>query len=157
VRHLLVTKVSGRFHDVTGTAVIHERSEASILEVTVATASVDTGDATRDAFLRSADFFDADTHPRMTFRSTRVRHIRGPRWHVAGDLTIAGVAAPVTLRTDHVSPKEAIAEEAHFRAFAEVDRNHWDLKWNALLEAGGVVGRRVKLDIDAVLLTSNAS
>jgi polyisoprenoid-binding protein YceI len=148
-RHLMISKVRGRFEDVQGTVVVAEVPEESSVQVTIGAASVSTGEAQRDAHLRSADFFEADVHPQWTFRSTAVE-ADGERWKVTGDLSIRGVTHPVVLDVDFdgasVSPWGTTA--IGFSASTEVDREQWGLTWNQALETGGVVvGRKVKIEL----------
>ena len=95
-RHLMITKVRGRFDDVEGTITVADVPEESSVQVTIGAASVRTGEDQRDAHLRSGDFFDVDTHPHWTFTSTAVEQ-DGDQWKVTGDLTISGVTKPVVL------------------------------------------------------------
>ena len=157
VRHLMVARVRGSFSDVEATLTLAEEPADSSVEVTVALASVDTRDEQRDAHLRSPDFFDVETYPTMTFRSTAVHHLGGDRWAVDGDLSLHGVTAPVTLVATFegsvVDPwgNERIA----FTATGEVDRETFGLTWNTALETGGVVvGRQVQLEIEAEFVKS---
>ena len=127
-RHLMITKVRGRFPEVSGTIAVDEEPERSHVEVELEVASVDTGNAERDGHLRSADFFDADKYPTITFRSTKVEAGNSGTWAVTGDLTVHDVTRPVTLQVDfdgaNTSPigDERIA----FSAATEVDREDGD-------------------------------
>jgi polyisoprenoid-binding protein YceI len=150
-RHLMITKVRGRFPEVSGTITIADEPEQSHVEVELKVASVDTGDAQRDGHLRSPDFFDAETYPSITFRSTNVEAGRSGTWMVTGDLTVRDVTRPVTLEVDfdgaNASPlgDERIA----FSAAADVNREDWGLTWNVALETGGVlVGKKVRIEIN---------
>ena len=96
-RHLMVTKVRGRFSEFEGTVTVGEDPLASSVDVTIATASIDTRDEARDGHVKSPDLLDVEAHPTMTFRSTGVRHVRGDRFEVTGDLTIAGTTKSVVL------------------------------------------------------------
>ena len=150
-RHLMVTKVRGRFADFSGTLTVGEVPEASHVEVTIDAASISTGDPNRDAHLRSADFFDVENHPTLEFRSTKVDHHRGENWKVTGDLTIRGVTRPVVLDVEFAgaatTPWSTTA--IGFTASTEVDREDWGLTWNAALETGGVVvGKRVRIELE---------
>jgi polyisoprenoid-binding protein YceI len=154
-RHLMVSKVRGRFSDVQGTIVIAEDPLASSVEVTIGMASVDTRDAQRDAHLRSPDFFDVERYPTMTYRSTKVIAAGRGRWQVDGHLTLNGVTHNVAL---DVSFEGAVTDpwggvRAGFSARAEIDREEFGLSWNQVLEAGGVVvGRKVSIEIEAEAL-----
>jgi polyisoprenoid-binding protein YceI len=150
-RHLMITKVRGRFPDVSGTITIDDEPQRSRVEVELGVASVDTGNPDRDAHLRSPDFFDAEVYPTISFRSTKVEADDSGTWAVTGDLTVRGVTRPVTLQVDfdgaNASPfgDERIA----FSAAAEVDREDWGLTWNVALETGGLlVGRKVRIELN---------
>jgi len=148
-RHLMISRVRGRFEDVAGVITVAEVPEESSVEVTVGAASVSTGETQRDAHLRSGDFFDVETHPQWTFRSTAVA-ADGDHWKVAGDLTIRGVTHPVTLDVEfdgaNVTPWGTVA--IGFTAAAEIDREQWGLTWNQALETGGVVvGRKIRIEL----------
>jgi len=149
-RHLVVAKVRGRFGAVTGAITIAEDALASSVTAQIDMASVDTGDTARDEHLRSADFFDVENHPSMTFTSTSVSG-QGADYVVTGDLTIKGVTRPRTLdlEFDGVSGDPWGGTRAGFTATAEIDRRDWGLEWNVALDTGGVlVGEKVKLQLD---------
>jgi polyisoprenoid-binding protein YceI len=151
VRHLM-SKVRGRFADVDGVLRVAEEPLDSTVEVTVSLASIDTRDGTRDGHLRSADFFDVESHPAMTFRSTGVREVGDGRVDVDGELTIKGITRPLTLHAtfDGSGRDPWGGERAGFSATGVVDREDFGLTWNQALETGGVlVGRQVTLEIEA--------
>jgi polyisoprenoid-binding protein YceI len=153
-RHLMISKVRGRFGSFSGVVTIAEDPLASSVEATVDLASIDTGDAARDEHLRSADFFQVDPHPTMSFRSTEIR-ADGDDYVLAGELEIRGVSRPVEfkLEFDGVSQDPWGNTRAGFSAQAEVNRKDWGLEWNVALETGGVlVSEKVKiqLEIEAV-------
>jgi polyisoprenoid-binding protein YceI len=161
-RHLMITKVRGRFPDVTGEITIAEDPERSHVEVDITVASLNTGNADRDAHLRSPDFFDADRYPTITFRSTEVRARSEDAWEVVGDLTVRGTTRAVTLQVDfdgaNVSPMGD--QRIAFSAAADVDREDWGLTWNQTLETGGLlVGKkaRIELSVQAVAMTDAAA
>jgi polyisoprenoid-binding protein YceI len=152
VRHLMVSKVKGRFTDVTGTVTIAPEPTDSHVEVEVQLASIETGDQQRDGHLRGADFFDVEQHPTMTFRSTSVRHVRGDQWLVTGDLTLAGVTKPLTLDVTFEGGAQDPwgGTRLGFSAKGEVNREDFGLSWNQALETGGVlVGKKATIEIDA--------
>ncbi|MGI8662490.1 MAG: YceI family protein [Acidimicrobiales bacterium] len=152
VRHLMVSKVRGRFSDFTGTIVIAEDPSASSVEVEVQIASIDTREDKRDGHLKSGDFFDVEQHPTMTFKSTQVTHANGDEWTVEGDLSIAGVTKGLTLE---VSFEGATLDpwggtRIGFSAKGELNREDFGLSWNQALEAGGVVvGKKATIEIEA--------
>jgi polyisoprenoid-binding protein YceI len=150
-RHLMITKVRGRFTAVSGTITIAEEPEDSHVEVDIDVASVDTGIGDRDTHLKSPDFFDAETYPKITFKSTKVEAAKSGTWNVIGDLTVRDVTRPITLEVDFdgagASPfgDERIA----FSAATEVDREDWGLTWNVALETGGVlVGKKIRIELN---------
>ena len=148
-RHLMVSKVRGQVTDVSGTIVVADDLDASTAEVSIATASVATGTADRDGYLRSAYFFDVENFPTMTFQSTG---FDGKK--LTGDLTIKGVTKPVTLEVDFggVAQDPWGNTKAAFEAEGEINRTDWGLNWNAALEAGGVlVSEKIKLVLDVQL------
>ena len=152
VRHLMVSKVKGRFSDVSGTITIAEDPLASSVEVTIGTASIDTRDEQRDAHLRSPDFFDVEQYPSMTYRSTKVSPAGKGRWLVEGDLSLHGVTRNVPLEVSFeggaTDPWGGI--RAGFSARAELNREDFGLAWNQALETGGVVvGKKVTIEIEA--------
>jgi polyisoprenoid-binding protein YceI len=151
-RHLMVTKVRGRFPLAGGAVTIAANPLESSVEATIDVARVESGDATRDEHLRSADFFDVDHHPAASFRSTKVEAAAGGTYRLTGDLTIKDVTRPVTLDLEYLGTISSPwgDQRAGFSATTEVSRKDWGLEWNVALEAGGVVvGDKVHLSIDA--------
>jgi polyisoprenoid-binding protein YceI len=153
-RHLMISKVRGRFDDVEGTITVAEVPEESSVTVKIGAASVRTGEDQRDAHLRSEDFFNVDTHPQWTFTSTAVQQA-GDQWKVTGDLTISGVTKPVVLDVEfdgaNTTPWGTTA--LGFSASTEIDREDWGLTYNQVLETGGVMVSkkiRVELNVEAV-------
>ncbi|MFL6203999.1 MAG: YceI family protein [Acidimicrobiales bacterium] len=152
VRHMMVSKTKGRFADVTGTVHIADDPLASSVEVEISAASIDTRDETRDGHLRSPDFLDVESHPTITYRSTKVTPVRDDRWTVDGELTVRGVTRPVTLEvTFEGGAKDPWGgDRIGFTARGELDREDFGLTWNQALETGGVlVGKQVKVEIEA--------
>ena len=154
-RHLMITKVRGRFSDVSGQITIAEEPEDSHVEVEIGVASLSSGNDDRDGHLKSADFFDVDNFPTITFRSTAVKARRDNTWELDGDLTVRGTTRPVTLQVDFdgadVSP---IGDErVGFSAATDINRDDFGLTWNMALETGGLlVGRnaRIELSVQAI-------
>lgn len=156
-RHLMISKVRGRFGGVSGHIHIADPVEESSVNVTIDTNTIDTGTPDRDTHLRSPDFFDVEQYPTMEFRSTEVRATSDRTLDVTGDLTIHGVTKPVTLQTSYegFGPSPFGDERIGLSAVTEVDREDWGLTWNAALEAGGVVvGKKVKLEIEVEAIRS---
>jgi polyisoprenoid-binding protein YceI len=154
-RHLMITKVRGRFSDVRGQITIAEEPERSHVEVEIAVASVSTGNGDRDAHLTSADFFDVERYPTISFASTGVKPLDDSTWELVGDLTVHGTTRPVTLQVDFegggASPMGD--ERIGFSAATEVNREDFGLTWNVALETGGIlVGKtaRIELAVQAI-------
>jgi len=163
VKHMMFTTVRGRFKTFTGTVHVDERSsDKSRVEVKIDAASLDTGVADRDAHLRSADFLDVERHPHITFRSTRVdgtHKKEGERFTITGDLEIRGKAMPVTLEAtfEGVGKDPWGKQRAGFAARTEIDRREWGLRWNQVLETGGVlVANSVKIEVEAQAVKEEA-
>src|SRR2546428_13325836 len=160
-RHLMITKVRGRFNDVRGQITIAEDPEKSHVEVEIGVASLSSGNDDRDAHLRSADFFDVEHYPTITFASTAVRPLRDNTWELVGDLTVRGTTRPITLQVDFdgggASPMGD--ERVGFSAATEVNREDFGLTWNVALETGGfLVGKsaRIELEVQAIAATKAA-
>jgi polyisoprenoid-binding protein YceI len=158
VRHMMISNVRGEFGKVTGQAGYDpQRPEASELEVEIDVASINTREEKRDAHLRSADFFDADNFPRMTFKARGARR-RGDDLELAGELTIRGTTRPLTLTVTDVTPvatdpwgKRRVGAAAR----GKLRRSDFGMRWNAALEAGGVlVGDEVTITIEAELVSA---
>ena len=150
-RHLMITKVRGRFPEVSGTITIDEEPERSHVEVQIKAGSLDTGNADRDRQLRGPDFFNADVYSTITFRSTKVEAAASGAWTVAGELTVRDVTRPITFQVDFdgASASPIGDERIALSAAAEVDREDWGLSWNMALESGGVlVGRKVRIELN---------
>jgi len=160
VRHMVVSKVRGRFAKYTGSVQLDENELArSSVEAEIDVASIDTGTAQRDAHLRSADFFDVEQHPTMRYRSQRIEKIAGDRYRVIGDLTIRGVTREVPLEVEYGGRATDPwgNERAGFVARASLDRKDFGLGWNQVLETGGVVvGDRIDIDIDIEVVRAAA-
>jgi polyisoprenoid-binding protein YceI len=151
-RHLMVTKVRGRFPVTAGKLEIAENPQESSVVATIDVSAVDSGDPKRDEHLRSADFFDAETHPTVTFRSTKVEDHGDGEFTLEGDLTVKETTRPVTLKGEYLGSQASPWGDTRvgFTAETEINRKDWGLEWNVALETGGVlVGDKIKLTIDA--------
>ncbi|MCI0633837.1 MAG: YceI family protein [Actinobacteria bacterium] len=149
-RHML-TKVRGRFREVSGGIDIAERPEDSRVEVEIAAASIDTNTAMRDDDLRSERFLDVERFPRLTFSSTALRSIEGTRFELAGDLTIRDVTREVVLDCEYIGsqPDPYGNTVASFSAKTEIDREDFGMTWNVVMDAGSVlVGKRVQIELE---------
>jgi polyisoprenoid-binding protein YceI len=157
VRHLMVSKVKGVFRDFSGIFVTAENPFDSSVEATVVLSSVDTGNADRDAHLRSADFFDTDQHTLLTYRSTGIRYDDEEGFVVDGELTLRGVTKQVPLQLEIHGFQQATPfgdTRTGFTATGEIDRRDFGVSFNMALEGGGVgLGNKVQitLEIEAVL------
>jgi polyisoprenoid-binding protein YceI len=150
-RHAMVTTVRGQFKEFEGSAHIDAANpSASSVTVTIQTASIDTGVADRDGHLRSADFFDVEANPEITFVSTSVSR-DGDDWTITGDLTIKDVTKPVTVEFESTgSARDPFGNlRVGFEGGTAISLKDWGLTWNAALETGGVlVSDKVKLEFD---------
>ncbi|GAB4311817.1 MAG: YceI family protein [Phototrophicales bacterium] len=152
VKHMVFTTVRGSFKEFSGVIDFDVNNKAaSSVDVTIQTASIDTRVADRDAHLRSADFFNVEKYPTMTFKSTHVELQGDNVAKVTGDLTIAGVTKPVTLDVtylgENVNPwgKKVIG----FEASTQINREDFGLTWNQVLETGGfLVSKEVKIELE---------
>jgi polyisoprenoid-binding protein YceI len=155
VRHMVFSKVRGEFTKWSGTAKLDEGDLAkSSIDASIEVGSIDTHEEKRDAHLKSADFFDADNHKQITFKGTAVEAKGKGKLALTGDLTIRGVTKPVTLDVEELGRgKDPWGNErVGFSAKTSINRNDFGLKWNQVLEAGGVlVGEKVDIEIDVEL------
>ena len=150
VRHMGFSTVRGRFREFEGFMETDNNKPVNI-QVDIKTDSIDTGVADRDNHLRSADFFNAEANPSITFRSTSFEDKGGNRYAVTGDLTMNGVTKPVTFDVEGAEPitDPYGLTRAAAAGTAEISRKEWNLTWNQLLEAGGVmVSDKVKLSFE---------
>lgn len=144
VRHFF-SQVHGRFHEIEGTIVFDESNpEAISVDASVKVASVDTGNQKRDGHLQTADFFDAEKNPTLTFKSTKVTAAGKGKFKVAGDLTMRGVTKPVTFDAEFlgsapISIGGRSFSKAGFTATTSVNRKDFGINWNKMLDNGGVM------------------
>ena len=151
VKHLGIATVKGQFRDFGGALVVGDTPEATSVTGTIDAASVDTREADRDAHLRSADFFDAEHHPRVTFTSTAFRPIDNETFEIDGDLTVRGVTKPVRL-TGEVQGGEVDPwgnERVALELTGQISRGDFGMTFNQVLGSGNlVVGDKVKLELN---------
>ncbi len=151
VRHMVISKVHGRFARWSGAIQLDEQDPSrSSVAVRIDAASIDTQVADRDAHLRSADFLDAARFPELTFASTKVER-SGSALRITGDLTLHGVTREVVLDAEFAGTgKDPWGNErAGFSARTSLDRREFGLAWNAALETGGLlVGEKVEISIE---------
>ncbi|MCZ7457798.1 YceI family protein [Streptomyces sp. WMMC940] len=152
VRHAMVTNVRGTFSDHEGTLHLDGADPSrSTAVIDVKIASIDTGIGDRDGHLRSGDFFDAETFPVMSFRSTTAEQLGGEKYRISGDLTIKDVTRPLSIDLEFNGTATDVYgnERVGFEGSAEILRSDWGLTWNAALETGGVmVSDKVRLNFD---------
>jgi polyisoprenoid-binding protein YceI len=150
-RHAMVTTVRGAFTDFEGTAHVDTADPAnSKVELSIKADSISTGVADRDAHLRSADFFEIEQHPEITFSSTKVER-DGDDWTITGDLTIKGNTRPITVEFESTgSARDPFGNlRIGFEGSTTLSRKDWGLTWNAALETGGfLVSDKIKLEFD---------
>lgn len=153
-RHFGLTKIRGRFSDVSGTVTLAEDIAHSTVDVQIAMASVESGNETRDDHLRSNDLLDVDAHPTASFTSTELL-TDGTSARMTGDLTIKGTTRTVTLEVDYLghATDPWSNERAVFSASTTIDREDWGLTWNMALDTGGLlVSKQIRIQIDAELI-----
>ncbi|MBX6351901.1 MAG: polyisoprenoid-binding protein [Thermoflavifilum sp.] len=152
VRHMMIATVRGAFHKFDANIVADpEDLTTAEIEFTVDVASVDTRNEDRDNHLRSADFFDAEHYPQMTFKATRIVRTGDGEYDMTGDLTIRGVTKPVTLHVVYGGGgKDPWGNQrVGFTVTGKVNRKDFGLTWNVALETGGVlVSDEVQIHID---------
>ena len=152
VRHMVISNVRGEFQKTTGTLVLDDRDPTkSTVEATIETASIHTRDDKRDADLKSANFFDVEKYPTMTFKSTKVQKAGKGKFKVTGDLTLHGVTKPVVL--DVTGPTQEVKDpygntRRGIHATTTINRREFGLEYNAMIEAGPVVGDEVKIELE---------
>jgi polyisoprenoid-binding protein YceI len=153
VKHMMISNVKGQFPKVTGSLTLNESDlPKSHVEATIEAASLETRDAQRDAHLKSADFFDVEKFPTLSFKSTGVKRVRDGELSVEGDLTIHGVTRKVTFAVEGPTPpaKDPWGNtRLAVSATTKINRKDFGLTWNAALETGGIlVGEEVTITLD---------
>lgn len=158
VRHLGIATVKGRFRTFGGTAVTDASGNLLRITAEIDPASLETGVEQRDAHLRSADFFDVQAHPAMRFESTSVTPLGDRRYRADGNLTMHGVAKPVSLEVELAAPIKDPwgAMRVGATAAGRIKRSEWGLTWNQVLELGGfAVSDDVKILLEVEASQSN--
>jgi polyisoprenoid-binding protein YceI len=153
VKHLMIANVKGSFPKLSGALTLHESDlTQSTVEASIDVASVETRDAQRDSHLKSADFFDVEKYPAMTFKSTKVSLTAAGEGTVAGNLTIRDVTKPVIF---HVEGPTAPVKDpwgnlrVAVEATTKISRKEFGLTWSAPVETGGVlIGDEVTITLD---------
>ena len=151
-RHAMVTKVRGAFNEFEGTATIDGANPSnSSVAITIDVASIDTRNGQRDDHLRTNDFLDVATYPKITFTSTAIEHDGGDLFNVTGDLTIKDVTRSVTIPLEFQgSAKDPFGNDRiGFEGELVINRKDWGVTWNVALETGGVlVSDKVTLEFE---------
>jgi polyisoprenoid-binding protein YceI len=152
VSHMVISEVTGKFKEFEGTVTAsNEDFSDAAIEVKISAGSINTENSDRDAHLRSADFFDVDKYPSISFKSIKTEAVKNDRLVVTGELLMRGVTKPVTLdvkfKGKAVNPWGQLI--AAFKATATINRKEWGLQWNKTLETGGfLVGEEITLSLN---------
>lgn len=161
VRHMVFAKVRGRFASWTGSLTLdpEDLTRASVT-AEIDASSIDTGVADRDGHLRTPDFLDVERFPKLRFASTRVEKVGGDRYRIHGNLTIRDVTREVVLDAEYGGTAQDPwgNQRAAFTASTAIERGDYGLKWNQLLEAGGVlVGERIDIELEVQAVQAAAT
>jgi polyisoprenoid-binding protein YceI len=152
VKHMMFTNVSGKFETYKATiATEDDNFENATIEFSGDINSINTGNIDRDNHLKSADFFDAEIHPKLTFKSTSFKKVATDNYELIGDLNLHGVTKsvkfPVELSGIMTDPWGNT--KVGLNILGKINRKDWGLNWNSALETGGVlVGEEVKMNIE---------
>ena len=152
IRHIGLSNVRGRFNRFDATLTVGDALDDTAVEATIEMSSVDTNQPDRDAHLLGTDFFSADQHPVMTFRSTGVRATGGDECEIAGELTVNGITRPVTLDVEflgvEVFPGDGTTH-AGFAATTTINREDFDVSFNMPLGLDGfALGKKISVELD---------
>jgi polyisoprenoid-binding protein YceI len=151
-RHAMVTKVRGAFGAVEGRFHLDQEDPSrSSAEITIEVASIDTGNAERDAHLKSADFFEVERFPTITFTSTSAEALGGDRYRLTGDLTVRDVTRPVTLELEFTGAvRDPFGlQRVGFEGQTVLNRRDFGLEWNMALDTGGLlVSEKITIELD---------
>ena len=153
-RHLMLTKIRGRFTEVDATVTIAKQPQDSTVEAIIDMASVSSGDQNRDDHLRSPDFFDVDNWPTATYRAAGITW-NGQQGSLTGRLTIKDVTRPVTLEVEYLGYARDPWDNDRvvFDATGHINREDWDLTWNMVLDSGGLlVSKEITLELHLELV-----
>ena len=159
VKHMMISNVKGSFSGLSGSLQLDESDYThSKIEASIPVASLNTGDAQRDGHVKSAEFFDAEKYPAITFKSTNIDSEGGSDYSVSGDLTIHGVTRSVTFAAEGVSEPSKDPWGNHrigLSATTKINRKDFGLTWNTALETGGVlVGDEVTINLEVQFIKS---
>jgi polyisoprenoid-binding protein YceI len=160
VRHMVITKVRGRFLKWDGTLSLDEQDwSKSHVEVSIDAASISTSDEKRDGHLKSADFLDVEKFPKLTFKSTKVEKASGDKLKITGDLTIRDVTKSVVIDVELLGKAKDPwgNNKIAFNGKVAIQREEFGAKWNQALETGGVlVGKQVDIDLELQAIAPTA-
>jgi polyisoprenoid-binding protein YceI len=152
-RHLIGTKVRGRFTDFSATFTVAENPEDSTFEGEVQVASIDTNQSMRDDHLRTNDFLDAENHPVITIKGKGLTRVTDTEWKLHTELTVRGVTKPVEFELEYLGEGPGMQEGQSvvaFSASAEIDRRDFGVSFNhSLLDGSVVVGNKVRIELEA--------
>jgi len=153
VKHMMISNVKGTFTGLSGTLQLDETDRThSSVEASIDVATLNTGDAQRDGHLKSADFFDTEKFPTITFKSTNIDSAGGPDYEVTGDLTIHGVTKSVVFAVEDLSTPAKDPwgnQRIGLSASTKINRKDFGLTWNSALESGGVlVGEAISISLE---------
>lgn len=155
-RHAMVSRIRGAFNTVEGKVVVDsEDLSKTEVSITIDVDSVDTRTPDRDAHLRSADFFDVENYPTITFKSTGVDEVEEGSYIVNGDLTIRDITRPVSVPLEllGVDRDQTGALRAGFEGKRRIDRKDWGVTWNTTLDSGGLlVSDKITLEFELSLI-----
>lgn len=156
VKHLMITNVTGNFTEFNANATTEGEDFSTVqLEFSAPIESISTNNAQRDGHLKSGDFFDAEKHPELTFKSTKVEKVDGDTYSVYGDFKIKGItkAAKLNVELGGVTKDPYGNTKAGLSISGKINRNDYGLTWNAALETGGVmVSEDVRLNAEIQLI-----
>jgi len=160
VKHLMISNVRGDFGKMSGKVTFDGKNYSSVkAEAVIEVASINTREPKRDEHLRSADFFDAATHPTITFKSKRVEAVSRNKFNLVGNLTMRGVTKEIILNVEATPVVKGMSGETRIGAQAttRLNRQDYGVNWNRTLDAGGVVvGNEVQITLDLELIQDAA-
>jgi polyisoprenoid-binding protein YceI len=149
VRHLMITNVSGSFGSFSADVETEEEDFTTAkVNFSADVATINTGNEQRDGHLKSADFFDTENHPKLTFEGTKMEKVSGNEYKLHGNLSIRGTVKPATFDVEFggIGKDPWGNTKAGFSLDGKINRNDWGLTWNAPIEAGGMlVSEEVKI------------
>lgn len=152
VKHMMIATVRGTFNAYQGTLELDPQDlTRSKIAGEIDVASIDTREPKRDEHLRSADFFDAENHPKISFQSKQITHVAGNEYKVTGDITIRGITQEIVLDVEYAGIHKDPwgGTRTGFTVTGALNRKDFGLTWNAALETGGVlVGDKIKLELE---------